>query len=144
MHGAWIDEYDSQNKEKNITTTKNKTLLFFPCSVSLQNKHIIPHPVIATILNVILNIFYNAKNNNNMPVKFSKYCRKLTEIVTNCKFDFRMNFALNDGHLGHHLHSFNFVNQTCECFILIVCIIRPLNIDKNAKLKCFMSSFLVR
>ena len=34
VHGAWIDGYDSQNKDKNIAITKNKSLLFFPCSVS--------------------------------------------------------------------------------------------------------------
>ena len=34
VHGAWIDEYDSQNKDKNITITKNKSLIFFLCSVS--------------------------------------------------------------------------------------------------------------
>ena len=33
MHGAWIDVYDSRNKDKNITIMKNKSLLFFPCSV---------------------------------------------------------------------------------------------------------------
>ena len=43
------------------------------------------------------------------------------------------NFALNGGHIGQNLHYFNLVNQTCECFILIVCIIRPLNIDKKSK-----------
>ena len=37
VHGAWIDGYNSQNKDKNITITKNKSLLFFPSSVSLQN-----------------------------------------------------------------------------------------------------------
>ena len=31
-HGAWIEGYDSQNK--NINITKNKSLLFFPCCVS--------------------------------------------------------------------------------------------------------------
>ena len=66
-----------------------------------------------------------------MPVKFSKYNRKLLEKVTDCKFDFRLNFALNGGHLGHHLHYFNLVNQTYECFILIVCIIMPLILDKS-------------
>ena len=30
VHGAWNDGYDSQNKDKNITITKNKSLLFFP------------------------------------------------------------------------------------------------------------------
>ena len=69
-----------------------------------------------------------------MPVKFSKHNRKLTEIVTNCEFDFRFIFALNDGHLGYHLHYFNLVDQTCECFILIVCIIRPLKLIKSQKM----------
>ena len=78
-----------------------------------------------------------------MQVKFSKYSRKLSEIVTNCEFDFMLKFALNGDHLGHHLHCFNLVNQTCECFILIVCIIRPLNINKKSKLKCFISNYQV-
>ena len=30
---SWIDEYDSQNKDKNITIAKNKSVTF-PCSVS--------------------------------------------------------------------------------------------------------------
>ena len=34
VHGALIDGYDSQTKDKKITITKNKSLLFFPCSVS--------------------------------------------------------------------------------------------------------------
>ena len=29
-----IDGYESQNKDKNNTITNNKSLLFFPCSVS--------------------------------------------------------------------------------------------------------------
>ena len=69
------------------------------------------------------------KDNNNMPVKFSKYNQKLSDIVTNFEFDFRLNIALNGGHLGHHLYYFNLVNQTCERFILIICIVRPLNIE---------------
>ena len=32
VHGACLDGYDSQNKD--ITITKNKSLLFFSCSVS--------------------------------------------------------------------------------------------------------------
>ena len=70
-----------------------------------------------------------------MPVNFSKYNRKLSEIVTYCKFDFRLNFTLDGGHLGHNLHYFDLVNQTCECFVLIVGVIRSLNIDKNSKIK---------
>ena len=33
VHDAWIDEYDSTNKDKNITITKIKSLLLFSCSV---------------------------------------------------------------------------------------------------------------
>ena len=29
VHAAWIDGYDSPNKDKNITITKIKSLLFF-------------------------------------------------------------------------------------------------------------------
>ena len=34
--GAWVDGYDFENKGINTTCTitKNKSLLFFPCSVS--------------------------------------------------------------------------------------------------------------
>ena len=31
---AWVDGYDNQIKDKNITIAKNKSLLFFLCSVS--------------------------------------------------------------------------------------------------------------
>ena len=142
MHGAWIDGYDSQNKDKKMTITKNKSLLFFR-AVYHSKKPCDSPPCYCCYLECHLKYFTTLKNNNNMQVKFSKYNSKLSQIVTNCKFDFRLNFALNGGHLGHHLHYFNLVNQTCECFILIVCIIRPLNIDKKSKLKCFISIFLV-
>ena len=33
VHGALIDGHDSQNKDKNINITKNKSLLFFLSSV---------------------------------------------------------------------------------------------------------------
>ena len=55
VHGVWIDGYNSQNKDKNITIMKNKSLLFFR-AVYHSKKHLIPHPVIAAILDVILNI----------------------------------------------------------------------------------------
>ena len=32
--GAWIDGYNYQNKDKNITITKNKSPLFYLCSLS--------------------------------------------------------------------------------------------------------------
>ena len=78
VHGAWIDGYDSQYKDKIITITKHKSQLFFPCSVSKQN-HLIPHRVICAILDIILNILQRWKNNNNMLVKFSRCNWKLSE-----------------------------------------------------------------
>ena len=55
VHGAWIDGYDSQNKDKNITIAKIKSLLCCH-AVYYRTNHVIAHLVIAAILNVILNI----------------------------------------------------------------------------------------
>ena len=55
VHGAWIDGYDSQNKDKNITIAKIKSLLCFHAVYNSTN-HVIAQLVIAAILNVILNI----------------------------------------------------------------------------------------
>ena len=140
VHDAWIDGYDSQNKDKDITIMKNKRLLFF-CAVYHSKNHMIPHLVIAAILDVILNIILRWKTTITCQSNFQNTTEKYQKIVTNCEFDLRLNFALNGGHLGHHLWYLDLVNQTCECFILIVCIIRPLNIDKMSKSKCFISSF---
>ena len=59
VHGALIDGCNSLNKDKNITITKIRSLLFF-YAVYYSKNHVIPHPVIAAILNVIL-IYYNAE-----------------------------------------------------------------------------------
>ena len=53
--GAWIDGFDSQNKDKNITIMKIKRLIFFH-AVYYSKNHVIPHPVVAAILSVILNV----------------------------------------------------------------------------------------
>ena len=74
-----------------------------------------------------------------MPVKFSKYNRKLSDIVTNCKFDFRLNFALMAAILDT-----NFTISTLRIKAVnasVACIIRPLNIDEKSKVKCFASRF---
>ena len=55
VHGAWIIGYDSQNKDKNITIRKNRSLLFFRAVYHCKN-HVNPHHVFAAILDVILNI----------------------------------------------------------------------------------------
>ena len=52
--GVWIDEYNNQNKEKN-NITKSMSLLFL-CAVYHSKTHVIPHSVIAAILDVIFNI----------------------------------------------------------------------------------------
>ena len=53
---AWVDGYDNQNKDKNITIAKNKSLLFFFRAVYHSKNRVITHPVIAAILDIILNI----------------------------------------------------------------------------------------
>ena len=122
-----------RTKTKTLSLRKLRVCYFFH-AVNYSKNYVIPHPVCYCChLERHLIYFTTLENNNNMPVKFSKHNRKLSDIVTNCEFDFRLNFALNGSHLGHHLHYFNLVNQSCECFILIVCIIMPLNIDKKSQ-----------
>ena len=55
VHCARIDGSDSQIQDTNITMPKIKSLLFFH-TVYYSTNHVIPHPVIAAILNVIFNI----------------------------------------------------------------------------------------
>ena len=61
VHGAWIDGYDSQNKDKSISITKNKCLLFFSVQRFHSKNHAIPHPLIAATLYIILNILQRRK-----------------------------------------------------------------------------------
>ena len=117
---------DTIPRTKTKTLSFRKLIVFFFHAVYYSNNH----------LERRLKYITTLKNNNNMPVKF-KCNQKLSAIVTNCELDLRLNFALNGGHLGHHLHYFNLVNQTREWLILIVCIIRPLNMGKKSKLKFF-------
>ena len=88
-----------------------------------------------------LKYFQRWKTTTTCQSNFPNTTKSYQKIVTNCELDFRLNFALNGGHLGNHLLYVNLVKQACECFILIVSIIRPLNIYKKSKLKCFISSF---
>ena len=61
---------DTDNK--NITISIDKSLLLFCAVYHINKNHVIPHPVIAAILDVIsVEYFKTLKNNNNMPVKFS-------------------------------------------------------------------------
>ena len=78
-----------------FTIAKNNSLLFFFCAVYHSKNHMIPHPVIASILNVILK-FYTAEN-NNMPVQIQPaLCcyENYQKIVIHCDVDSMLNFAL--------------------------------------------------
>ena len=57
VDGAWIDGYDSQNKDKKLPLQNIRVCYFFR-AVYYSKNHVIPHPVIAAILNVILNILH--------------------------------------------------------------------------------------
>ena len=57
--GVWIDEYNYQNKDKN-NITKNMSQFFFSAVYHSKN-YVIPHSVIAAILDVILNILERIK-----------------------------------------------------------------------------------
>ena len=106
VHGMSIDGYDSQNKDKNITITKSKSLLLFFHAVYQRKNYVIPHPVIAAILDVILNILQRWKTTITCQSTFPNTTNTTEndqKIVTNFEFDFRLKFALNGGHLGHHL-----------------------------------------
>ena len=93
--GAWIDGYGYQNKDKNITVTKNKGPLFFLCSLSQQNPcdfqhcyccHLGLHLEYFTTLKTIPTFQPNSPNTTAV-----EYYQK---IVINWDFDFRLNFAL--------------------------------------------------
>ena len=53
--GAWIVGYDYQNKDK-IHYHYEKRVCYFFCAVYHSENHVIPCPVIAAVLDVILNI----------------------------------------------------------------------------------------
>ena len=55
--GVWIDGYDYQNKDKKHYHSKKISPLFFR-AVHYSKNYVIPHHVIAAILDVILNILH--------------------------------------------------------------------------------------
>ena len=61
VHGARIDGYDSQIKDKKKLPSRKIRVCYFFRAVYNSKKHVFSHPVIAAILNVILNILYAAK-----------------------------------------------------------------------------------
>ena len=61
VHGAWIDGYDSQKKDKTLPLRKIRVCYFF-LAVYDSKKHVIPHHVIGAILDVILNILQSLKS----------------------------------------------------------------------------------
>ena len=108
--GAWIDgyflsiipaslrlehyaRYNSENKDKALPLQKIRVCYFFR-AVYHSKKHVISNCFIAGILNIL-----QREKTTNFPNTTENYLK----IVTYCEFDFRLNFALNGGHLGHHL-----------------------------------------
>ena len=86
-----------------ITRTKTKTLPFWKIkrpwffrTVYHNKKRVIPHPVIAAILDVILNILQSWKttttSQSNSPNATTN--KNYQKIVIYCDFDFRLNFTL--------------------------------------------------
>ena len=55
VKGAWMDKYDSQNKDKTLPLRKIRDC-YFLLAVYHSINHVIPHRVIGAILDIILNI----------------------------------------------------------------------------------------
>ena len=75
--GVWTDEYNYQNKDKN-NITKSMSLLFFSMQCIIAKTMWFPTQLLLPSWTSSW-IFQNTENNNNMPIKFSKYnhCWKL-------------------------------------------------------------------
>ena len=54
--GAWIGGYDYQNKDKKQLPLRKMIVRYFFRAVYHSTTHVISHPVIAAIFDVILNI----------------------------------------------------------------------------------------
>ena len=80
--GAWVDECDFQSKSKNITISKNNSLLFFSALYHSKKTDDSP-PCYCCHLGRHLEYLITLKNDYNMPVKFSKYnrCLKLSDMI---------------------------------------------------------------
>ena len=129
--GVWIDGYIYQNKDKEITITNNKSLLYLLCSVSLQKPCDSP-PCYCCDLGRHLEYFTPVKtttrqSNSSNTIAFENYLK----IVINCDFDFMKIAAVLDTILNIS------ISEPNQYSTLIVCIIRPLNIHKKSKLKYF-------
>ena len=91
--GAWIDGYDYQNKDKNITITKNKSLLFFSVQYIIAKPMWFPTLLLPPSWTSSW-IFYNAENNTSIPVEFPKYnhCWKLSKTTLTQNENFTLYF----------------------------------------------------
>ena len=136
---AWVDESDYQNKDKNITITK-KSLLFF---VKCIKANTMWFPTLLLLPSwTSFWIFYNAENNNNMPVKFSKTtaAENYQKLIINCSwFQVKICFKMV-GSLDISLFTQHSISNKCSIFI--VCIIKPLIIHKKLKNKMLYIEFV--
>ena len=97
---------------KNITITKTRVCYFFRAVYQNKN-HVIPHPDIAAILDVILNILPRWKEQQcAVRILQPNRCRNYQKIGINCNFNFRLNVALKRRPSWHPLKYFNRLNQT--------------------------------
>ena len=114
---------------------------YFFRAVYHSKNHVIPRPVIATILDVAtLKTTTTCQSNSPNTTADENY----QKIVINCDYELRLNLALNWRSSWKPSEIFQ-PSKPNQCPILIVvCIIRPLKIHKKSKLKCLLSSLLVR
>ena len=89
--GVWIDEYNYQNKDK-ISITKSMSLFFFFRAMYYSKKHVIPHSVIAAILDVILSISKRRKQQQyaGQILQIQPLLKIIRKILINCD---QVNFA---------------------------------------------------
>ena len=100
MHG--LMDTIPRTKTKTLPLRKIRVCYFFHAVYHSKN-HVIPHPVVAAILDVILNILQRWKTTITCQSNFPNTTENYQKIVTKCELDFRLNFALNGGHLEHHI-----------------------------------------
>ena len=88
--GVWIDEYNYQNKDKN-SITKSMSLVFFR-AMYYSKKHVIPHSVIAAILDVFLSISKRRKQQQyaSQILQIQPLLKIIRKTLINCD---QVNFA---------------------------------------------------
>ena len=97
-------------KTKTEKALRKARVCCFCRAVYYNKNHVIPHSVIAAILDVILSILKRRKQQQyaSQILQIQPLLKIIGKIVINC---YQVNFALNGGHLGHNLKHLNLLNQ---------------------------------